>query len=90
MDSRLVFLRPLGLRLVQKGQRELQSLLRQAFDPEHVTTSLTDFNSVGFDALSKYLLGLDPDNWRAQNKTSQELDSHYAAVAQVGRSHVVL
>jgi preprotein translocase subunit SecF len=67
---------------VQKGQKEVQSLLRQTFDPEHVSTSLIDFNNVGYDALDKYLLGLDPDNWKAQNKTSQEIDSHYQAVAQ--------
>jgi preprotein translocase subunit SecF len=32
--------------------------------------------------LNKYLLGLDPDNWKAQNKTSQEVDSHYQTLAQ--------
>lgn len=67
---------------VQKGQREVQSLLRNAFDPEHASTSLADFNNVGYDALDKYLLGVDPDNWKAQNKTSQEIDSHYQAGAQ--------
>jgi len=67
---------------LQRGQSQMQSLLRQAFDPEHVSTSLMDFNNIGYDALNKYLLGLDPDNWRAQNKTSQEIDVHYQAVAQ--------
>ncbi len=67
---------------VQRGQKEVQSLLRQAFDPEHASTSLPDFNNVGYDALNKYLLGLDPDNWKAQNKTSQEIDSHYQVLAQ--------
>jgi len=67
---------------VEKGQKAVQSLLRETFDPEHTSTSLVDFNSVGYDALNKYLLGLDPDNWKAQNKTSQEIDSHYQAIAQ--------
>lgn len=67
---------------VDKGQKEVQLLLRQAFDPEHASTSLVDFNNIGYDALDKYLLNLDPDNWKAQNKTSQEIDSHYQAVAQ--------
>lgn len=67
---------------MQKGQSQMQLLLRQAFDPEHATTSLIDFNNVGYDALEKYLLGLDPDNWKAQNKTSQEIDSHYQGLAQ--------
>lgn len=72
---------------VQKGQREVQALLRQAFDPEHASTSLVDFNGVGYDALDKHLLGLDPDNWKTQNKTSQEIDSHYQAVAQSVLNH---
>ena len=67
---------------LQKGQSQMQTLLRQAFDPEHATTSLSDFNNIGYDALNKYLLGLDPDNWRTQNKTTQEIDSHYQTVAQ--------
>ncbi len=65
-----------------QGQKEVQALLRNAFDPEHASSTQQDFNNTGYDALQKYLLGLDPDNWKAQNKTSQEIDSHYQTVAQ--------
>jgi preprotein translocase subunit SecF len=67
---------------VDRGQREVASLLRQAFDPQHVQDASADFNNVGMDALDKYLLAGDPDNWKAQNKTSQEIQSHYQALAQ--------
>ena len=67
---------------VTKGQKEIENLLREAFDKEHVGTQLMDFNNTGLDALEKYLLGLDPDNWKAQNKTSQEIQAHYEGVAK--------
>ena len=57
------------------------ALLRQAFDPDHVSSPLVDFNNVGLDAVVKYLQDNDPDNWRSQNKTSQEYDAHYRQVA---------
>jgi preprotein translocase subunit SecF len=64
------------------GRKELIRLLRTKFDPEHLNTSQTDINNVGLDALSKYLLGLDPDNLKAQNKTTQEIDDYYKLLAQ--------
>jgi preprotein translocase subunit SecF len=67
---------------LESGYKELQTLLRKAFDPENVSTQKTDFNNVGLDSLSKYLLAVDPDNWRSQNKTTEEIDAHYQSMAQ--------
>jgi preprotein translocase subunit SecF len=72
---------------VTKGQREVENLLREAFDKEHVGAKLPDFNNAGLDTLEKYLLGLDPDNWKAQNKTSQEMQAHYAGIAKAMIDH---
>jgi preprotein translocase subunit SecF len=58
------------------------TVLRKAFDPEHSNAKQIDFNNVGLDALYKNLLGADPDNLKAQNKTTQETDSHYRNMAQ--------
>jgi preprotein translocase subunit SecF len=67
---------------IEAGHRELLSVLRKAFDPEHVASTQVDFNNVGMDALDKYLLGSDPDNLRSQNKTTQETDTYYRNLAQ--------
>lgn len=65
---------------VDAGQRQVQALLRQAFDSAHATGSLADFNNSGLDSVAEYLLGTDPDGWKNQNKTSQEIDTHYRQV----------
>jgi len=67
---------------IESGHRELLTVLRKAFDPEHAGSNKTDFNNVGLDALSKFLLGADPDNLKAQNKTTSEIDSYYHNLAQ--------
>ncbi len=67
---------------VESGHRQLQAVLRKAFDPDHMSGSLTDLNNVGLDALNKYLLAGDPDNLKSQNKTSQEMETHYKDLAQ--------
>lgn len=67
---------------VESGHRELLTVLRKAFDPEHLNSQLTDFNNVGFDFLDKYLLSADPDHFKTQNKTSQEMETHYKNMAQ--------
>jgi preprotein translocase subunit SecF len=67
---------------VESGHRELLSVLRKAFDPEHVNSQQLDFNNVGLDALDKYLLAKDPDSFKTQNKTSEEMETHYKNVAQ--------
>ncbi len=61
---------------------DLTRLLRKAFDPDHLNSSQADFNNAGLDALSKYLLAADPDNLRAQNKTTQETDDYYKNLAR--------
>ena len=66
----------------EAGKRDLQSLLRQAFDPQNALSQKMDFNNVGLDALTKYLLAADPDNLRSQNKTTQETDAYYGNLAQ--------
>ena len=63
------------------GQKKVLALLREAFDREHVNSPLLDFNNVGLDPLVKYLQEGDPDSWRGQSKTSQEIDAHYRQVA---------
>ncbi len=67
---------------VESGHRELLSVLRRAFDPGHLDSQLADFNNAGLDALDKYLLAKDPDNLKAKNQTSQEMETHYKNVAQ--------
>jgi preprotein translocase subunit SecF len=67
---------------VDKGQKEVQDLLRRAFDPQNTASSKFDFNNFGFDALSKYLLDNDPDNLKDQNKTLQETQTYYREVAR--------
>ncbi|HTY62976.1 MAG TPA: protein translocase subunit SecF [Acidobacteriota bacterium] len=63
-------------------RKELTRLLRASFDVDHVNTTQTDFNNVGSDALGKYLLAGDPDNLKAQSKTTQEIDDYYKALAK--------
>ncbi len=67
---------------VDKGQREVQTLLRRAFDPQNVGSSRLDFNNIGYDSLAKYLLDQDPDNLKSQNKTSQETEAYYHSLAR--------
>jgi preprotein translocase subunit SecF len=67
---------------IEAGQRELLTLLRKAFDPEHAGIKQTDFNNVGLDALQKYLLGADPDNLKTQSKTTQEIDAYYRKLSE--------
>ncbi len=67
---------------VDAGQREVQKLLRNAFDAENAASAKIDFNNVGLDALTKSLLDSDPDNLKTQNKTSQETQSYYQGLAQ--------
>jgi preprotein translocase subunit SecF len=65
---------------VDTAQRQVQALLRQTFDSEHAAGSAADFNNSGLDAVIKYLMDTDPDGWKSQNKTSQEIDVHYRQV----------
>ncbi len=67
---------------VDSGHKEVQALLRRAFDPQNISSTRQDFNDVGFDALSKYLIDLDPDNLRSQSKTLQEVQTYYRDAAQ--------
>jgi preprotein translocase subunit SecF len=67
---------------VDSGREKLVSMLRKAFDPEHGDGRQVDFNNAGLDALNRYLLESDPDNLKAQNKTSQEIDQYYGNLAQ--------
>jgi preprotein translocase subunit SecF len=64
------------------GQAAVQKLLRQAFDPRDASDSRIDFNNVGLDPVVKHLQNTDPDGWKGQNKTSQELDAHYRGMGE--------
>jgi preprotein translocase subunit SecF len=59
----------------------LEKLLRQTFDPEHVNSTLIDFNNVGVDTVARTLLDADPENLKGQNKTSEEIQKHYRDLA---------
>ncbi len=63
------------------GRKQLQTLLKQTFDPEHIGSSLIDFNNVGTETLAKNLLDTDPDNWASQGKSAQEIQTHYRDLA---------
>jgi len=64
-------------------RREISTLLRRAFDSDHINSKQTDINNVGLDALNKYLLAADPDSLRTQNKTTQEIEAYYQNLAQL-------
>lgn len=67
---------------LESGRRELLSMLQKAFDPTRVNSDQVDLNNVGMDGVYKYLLGADPDNLRAQNRTAQEVEEHYRKAAE--------
>lgn len=80
-----------GSQNVDAGRKELETLLRQIFDPQHIGSSLTDFNNVGVDFVAKYLLDTDPDRLASQNKTAQEVQTHYhdLATAMINYRNIV-
>ena len=63
-------------------QDQLVTVLRKAFDPEHLNSSQADFNNIGLSALQKLLLDSDPDKLLEQNKSSLEIDTFYKNLAQ--------
>jgi preprotein translocase subunit SecF len=67
---------------VDEGQKQVQQALRKAFDPQHADTTQPDFNGIGYDALSKYLMDNDPEGLKTQNKTSQEIQARYRDAAR--------
>ncbi len=69
---------------VDAGHKELQALLRQSFDSEHVGSTLIDINdiNIGVDAVSKYLAEADPDKLSGQSKTALEIQTHYQNLAR--------
>jgi preprotein translocase subunit SecF len=66
---------------VDETRKTLEKLLRQTFDPEHVNSTLIDFNNVGVDTVARTLLDADPENLKGQNKTSEEIQKHYRDLA---------
>jgi len=66
---------------VDAGHREVQRLLRTAFDPQNVGSSKLDFNNVGQDIVYKNLMEADPDLERAKGRTLQDIQTHYRSVA---------
>jgi len=67
---------------VDTGHKEVQELLRKAFDSQNVGSAKLDFNNSGFDILYKNLMEIDPDNLRAQSKTLQDIQNHYRDAAK--------
>lgn len=66
---------------VDAGHKELEALLRQSFDAEHVNSTLADFNNVGIETVTKALLDGDPDGLRSQSRTAEETQTHYRDLA---------
>jgi preprotein translocase subunit SecF len=65
----------------ERDKARLMASLRERFDPAHVNSDLQDFNDVGAFALKNYLLEKDPDGYRAQDRTIQEIDTYYDGLA---------
>ena len=65
----------------EKDKERLMTSLRERFDPERVGSPLQDFNDVGAFALRTYLLANDPDNLRAQDRTTLEIETYYDGLA---------
>jgi preprotein translocase subunit SecF len=66
---------------INAARTELMTLLRKAFDPQHVDSRQTDINNTGQDAVYKELLASDPDNLRTQSKTTTEIDAYYKSLS---------
>ena len=67
---------------VDTGRKEVQELLRKAFDPQNAGTTKLDFNNAGMDVLYKDMMEADADNLRTQSKTLQDIQTHYRDVAK--------
>ena len=69
---------------VDAGHKALQAILRRSFDPEHVDSPMADFNDInlGLEALSRSLIGADPENLASQGKTAMEVQTHYRDLAK--------
>jgi len=65
----------------ENDKARLVNALRGKFDPARVGGDLQDFNDAGAFALRTWLLEKDPDNYRSQDKTIQETESHYDGLA---------
>ena len=65
----------------ERDKARLVSSLREKFDPGRVSSELYDFNDVGVFALRTYLLANDPDGYRAQDRTVQEIETYYDGLA---------
>ena len=68
---------------VDSSQRALRKFLQESFDQANLNSTKPDFNSnnVGLDLLHKGLLDADPDGLKTKEKTLQETEAHYKAVA---------
>ena len=65
----------------ERDKARLVTSLREKFDPGRVSSELHDFNDIGVFALRTYLLANDPDGYRAQDRTIQEIDTYYDGIA---------
>lgn len=66
---------------VDETRKELEKLLRQSLDPAHAQSAQPDFNNASAEAVFQTLLGSDPDNFRSQSKTAEEVQKHYRDLA---------
>jgi preprotein translocase subunit SecF len=67
---------------VDAAKRTLLTTLRREFDQQHAGGQKLDFNNVARQPLIEALVRADPDNLKAQNKTTQEFTAHYEKAAR--------
>lgn len=67
---------------VDTGHKKVQAMLHQVFDPQNVGGDKSDFNNIGQEMVSKYLIGADPENLAAQNKSMEEIQTRYTDLAR--------
>ncbi|MEJ2110835.1 MAG: protein translocase subunit SecF [Acidobacteriota bacterium] len=65
------------------GRGRLIDVLRAEFDPEHVGSSLKDFNNAGVTDIYEYLLSADPDGLEAKDEGVLAVEKHYRDTAQL-------
>jgi len=68
-------------RNVDETRKTLELMLRQTFDPEHLKTTLIDFNNVGIPTVAKALLDTDPEKLAGRGKSAEDIQRYYQELA---------
>jgi preprotein translocase subunit SecF len=67
---------------IEAGRKAMVAALRKEFDPEHVDSSLKDFNNAGLTDIYEYLYQADPDGLNARDEKILDVEKHYRDAAQ--------